>query len=123
MNSRHLAVFAVLCLQGTALHAACCAPAPPPTTSSAPPATSAVQGSPGSTAFCLFEVPNDDGGRRKWVNLGIVQYVELGRSDLRIYFGGGNFGGGYETRIPVGSQTEGLLLLDRIRQAAANCSK
>ena len=122
MSLRCLGVFALLCLQASLLHAACCAPAPPPSmTSTAPPPV--AQGSPGSTAFCLFEVPNDDGGRRKWVNLGIVQYLELGRSDLRIYYGGGNFGGGYETRIPVGSQTEGLLLLDRLRQTAANCSK
>lgn len=75
----------------------------------------------GSTAFCLFEVPPDDTGRRRWVNLGIVQYVELGRGDLRIYFGGGNFGGGYETRIPVASGAEGIALLDRIKQAAATC--
>lgn len=76
---------------------------------------------PGSTAFCLFEVPGDDDGRRKWINLGIVQYLELGRNDLRLYFGGGNFGGGYETRIPVPSQSDGLALIDRIRQAAATC--
>lgn len=117
MTLRTPGLFMALCLHGSALHAACCAPAPPLTMPSAPPAVQAV---PGSTSFCLFEVPGED-GRRKWVNLGIVQYVELGRNDLRLYFGGGNFGGGYETRMTVASPADGLALIDRIRQAAAAC--
>ena len=78
------------------------------------------QAAAGSSAFCLFELP-DDGGKRRWINLGIVQYLELGRNDLRIYYGGGNFGGGYEAKIPVASALDAQGLIDRIKQAAAAC--
>ena len=102
-----------LSLLSATARAQCCngpaAPAP------APPASA------GSTAFCLFEVPADDNGRRKWINLGIVQYVELGRNELRLSYGGGNFGGGHETRMAVASPADGAALLDRIRQTAAAC--
>jgi hypothetical protein len=103
------------CLSSTGWAQCCNGPAPAQAPAAAPAGA-------GSTAFCLFEVPGDD-GRRKWINLGIVQYVELGRNDLRLYFGGGNFGGGYETRISVANPADGLALMDRIRQAAAACSK
>ena len=79
------------------------------------------QAAAGSSAFCLFELPDDDGGKRRWINLGIVQYLELGRNDLRIYYGGGNFGGGYEAKIPVASALDAQGLIDRIKQAAAAC--
>ncbi len=95
-------------------HADCCNAQP----TSPQSASSVSQGSP---AFCLFELPADDNGKRKWINLGIVQYIDLGRNDLRIYYGGGNFGGGYEEKIPVASAADGLLQLDRMRQMAAAC--
>jgi hypothetical protein len=85
------------------------------------PSASGSPGSAGSASFCLYEVPVDDSGKRKWVNLGIVQYVDLNRNDLRFYYGGGNFGGGYEVRVPVASAAEGLALLDHMRAAAAAC--
>ncbi len=77
----------------------------------------------GSTAFCLYELPGDgNGGRRRWVNLGIVQYVEIGRSDVTIYYGGGNFGSGHEARIPVANPQEALVLLHKMAERARSCS-
>jgi hypothetical protein len=76
---------------------------------------------PGSTAFCLYELPADGEGKRRWLNLGIVQYIELNRNELRIYYGGGNFGGGYEARIPVPAGSQVQDVLDKIRQTAAGC--
>lgn len=76
---------------------------------------------PGSTAFCLFEVPTDDGNRRRWVNLGIVQYVEAGRDEVRLVFGGGNLGSGHEARIPMASREESLAFVERLRQVAGGC--
>ena len=85
------------------------------------PAQDKMPGEPGSPSFCLFEVPNGDGERRRWVNLGIVQYVEAGSSDVRLVFGGGNLGSGYEVRIPMASADEGLAFIDRLRTAAGQC--
>ena len=75
----------------------------------------------GSTAFCLYEIPADEAGKRRWINLGIVQYVDATRTELKIAYGGGSFGSGYEARIPVASLEEALAALDKMRKAAASC--
>lgn len=88
-------------------------------------ANTAVEGAPatGSTAFCLYELPNDgNGGRRKWINLGIVQFVEVGRSEVIVYYGGGNFGSGHEVRIPAGSPQEVQAVLRKMAERARSCS-
>lgn len=76
---------------------------------------------PGSTAFCLYEVPVDEAGKRRWINLGIVQYVEATRSEVRIYYGGGAFGAGHDVRIPVNTMEEAHAILEKIRRVAAAC--
>ncbi len=76
----------------------------------------------GSTAFCLFPVPAE-GGLQRWINLGIVQYVEARPDDVRIYYGGGNLGSGHEARIPVKSREEADAVLARLRRSAALCAK
>jgi len=81
-----------------------------------------VRGSIGSTAFCLFQVPSDDPARQRWINLGIVQYVEAMRNELRIAYGGGNFGAGHELRLVYGGPEEALAQLERMRQTAAACA-
>ncbi|HEY6897131.1 MAG TPA: hypothetical protein VI279_07705 [Rhodocyclaceae bacterium] len=76
---------------------------------------------PASTAFCLFEAP-PDGERRVWLNLGIVQYLELRSDELRVYYGGGNFGGGHELRVRIASRDEGLAFMQKMQAAAARCA-
>jgi hypothetical protein len=76
---------------------------------------------PGSTAFCLYEVPTDESGKRRWINLGIVQYVEATRTEVKISYGGGAFGSGYDARIPVTSMEEALTTLEKMRKVAAAC--
>lgn len=76
---------------------------------------------PGSTAFCLYEIPADETGKRRWINLGIVQYVEATRTELKIAYGGGGFGSGHEAKIPVASMEEALVILEKLRQVAAAC--
>ena len=83
--------------------------------------TAAPNTSAGSSAFCLYELPADIDGKRRWVNLGIVQYVEFNRNELRIYYGGGNLGSGHEARIPVTNSAQVDEALNKIRQVAANC--
>jgi hypothetical protein len=81
-----------------------------------------ASGSAGSAAFCLFPVPTEDSARQRWVNLGIVQYVETSQNELRIVFGGGNFGAGHEIRIACSGPEEVRTQLDRMRQAATACA-
>ena len=76
---------------------------------------------PGSPAFCLFELP-PDGDKRVWINLGIVQYVELHAGELRLSYGGGNLGSGHELRLPLASRDDGLGFMRRMRDTAAACT-
>ena len=76
---------------------------------------------PGSTAFCLYELPMDDSGKRRWINLGIVQYVEATRTEVKISYGGGAFGSGYDAKIPVQNMEEALTTLEKMRKVAAAC--
>jgi len=76
---------------------------------------------PGSTAFCLYEVPVDENGKRRWLNLGIVQYVEASAREVRLVYGGGAFGAGHEARIPVSGIEEAQTVLEKLRRVAAAC--
>ena len=76
---------------------------------------------PGSTAFCLYEIPVDETGKRRWINLGIVQYVEASRNEVKISYGGGSFGSGHEAKIAVNSMEEALNMLEKLRRVAAAC--
>jgi hypothetical protein len=87
-------------------------------------ATSAARAQPvipGSTAFCLYEVPLDENGKRRWINLGIVQYVEASAREVRVVYGAGAFGAGHEARIPVSSMEEAQIVLEKLRRVAAAC--
>lgn len=75
---------------------------------------------PGSSAFCLYELPPVE-DKRRWVNLGIVQYLEYNRNEIRMYYGGGNLGSGHEVRIPAANPEQLEEVLERLRRAAASC--
>lgn len=76
----------------------------------------------GSTAFCLFPLPAD-GGTQRFINLGIVQYVDVRADEVRIYFGGGNLGSGHEARVPAKSRDEADAILARLRSTASRCTQ
>ena len=86
------------------------------------PAFPAMAQDAGSSGFCLFVLPAENGSQRA-INLGIVQYVDIRADEVRIYYGGGNLGSGYEARIPVKSRDEADAVLARLRRTAANCAK
>jgi hypothetical protein len=88
------------------------------TTATAAPS---IEVKPGSTAFCLYELPSNEDGKRRWVNLGIVQYVEFSRNELKVYYGGGNLGSGHEAKFPISSTAQLEETLNKIKQTAANC--
>lgn len=74
----------------------------------------------GSTAFCLFELPAEAGNQRL-LNLAAVQYMDLARDELKIVYGGGNLGGGYELKIPFKSRDDAQALIRRMQHAAREC--
>lgn len=76
---------------------------------------------PGSTGFCLHEIPLDETGKRRWINLGIVQYVEATRTEVTISYGGGRLGSGHEAKIAVTGMEDALAMLEKMRGAAAAC--
>ena len=76
---------------------------------------------PGSIAFCLYEIPLDETGKRRWINLGIVQYVETTRTEVKIAYGAGGLGSGHEAKIPVASVEESASVLEKMRRVAAAC--
>lgn len=76
----------------------------------------------GSTAFCPFALPPENGTQRS-INLGIVQYIDVRADEVKIAFGGGNLGSGHEARIPVKSRDEADAVLARLRQTAARCAQ
>lgn len=75
----------------------------------------------GSGGFCLFQLPDDGSGKQRYINLTIVQFIELGKDELKIVYGGGALGSGYETRVVLSSPEQGKALLDRMRKTAADC--
>ena len=114
-------------LAGTTVIAACAVALadeqanPADSVKQANPGDSVKQAINGSTAFCLYELPADDSGKRRWLNLGIVQYVEFNRNELKIAYGGGNLGSGHEFKIPISSPAQLQDELDKIKRAAASC--
>ncbi len=76
----------------------------------------------GSTAFCPFPLPAENGNQR-WVNLGIVQYVEARTDAVQITYGGGNLGSGYDAKISVKSPDEARAVMQHLRQTAEDCAR
>jgi len=77
---------------------------------------------PGTSAFCLFELPGG-GEKRLFINLTIVQYVELSRNEVKIAYGGGNFGSGHVARLPAKTPEERDALLARLQKTARDCQE
>ncbi|XZG69447.1 hypothetical protein ACTSKR_12400 [Chitinibacteraceae bacterium HSL-7] len=70
--------------------------------------------------FCPWLVPGD-GKSERYVNLTVVQYIDVGDDAVRIAFGGGNLGSGHELNLPVKSRAEAHALLEKMQQASRQC--
>ena len=77
----------------------------------------------GSAGFCLFEVPDSSSRVKRLINLNIVQYLDLAGDELRIAYGGGNLGSGYEIRIPIKGREQGQQVIARMQQTAQECAR
>lgn len=75
----------------------------------------------GSGGFCLFELPDEGTGKHKYINLTIVQFVEVSKDEFKITYGGGALGSGYEAKVVLKMPDEGRALLERMRKTAADC--
>lgn len=75
----------------------------------------------GNGGFCLYPLP-EDGGKRRYINLHIVQYVEVDKDELKIVYGGGALGAGYDIKLALKTPDEGKALLDELSRVARNCA-
>ncbi|BCB28580.1 hypothetical protein SKTS_34660 [Sulfurimicrobium lacus] len=75
----------------------------------------------GASSFCLYELPAENNGKKRWVNLAIVQYIETTRDEFKIVYGGGNLGSGYEARFPITSPDEASVQLQKMMDRAQAC--
>lgn len=75
----------------------------------------------GSSGFCLYELPDDGSGKRRYVNLSILQYVELSKDEFKIVYGGGSFGAGYESKVPIKNADEGKALMEQLDKTIRAC--
>ncbi|HTJ95981.1 MAG TPA: hypothetical protein VL381_00805 [Rhodocyclaceae bacterium] len=75
----------------------------------------------GGGAFCPFEVPEQEAGKHRFINLAIVQYVDVSKDELKIVYGGGALGSGYEIKVPLSKPDDAKDFLDHMRKTAAQC--
>ncbi len=70
--------------------------------------------------FCPYKLPGE-GKMERYLNLTVVQYVDVGDDVVLVSYGGGNFGAGHELRIKVPNRAEGLEWLRKMSEAAKAC--
>ena len=79
-----------------------------------------AQGKSGSTGFCLYDLPGEGKGKRRSINLAIVQCVKT-RRDKPESFGGGNLGSAYDAVIPASSPDEASARLQKMTDRTKAC--
>lgn len=75
-----------------------------------------------AATFCPWKIPNEAKTER-FVNLTVVQFVDLSDEDVKIAFGGGNLGSGYDIRIPTKNRDEGSKIIKSMQETAKQCAK
>lgn len=70
--------------------------------------------------FCPYKLPGE-GKVERYLNLTVVQYVDISDDTVLVSYGGGNFGAGHELRIKVPNRAEGLEWLRKMSDAAKAC--
>jgi hypothetical protein len=71
--------------------------------------------------FCPWPVPNSE--TKRFINLTVVQIVDINDEELRIAFGGGNLGNGHEIKLAIKTRAEGLKILQEMSEAARRCDQ
>ncbi len=73
-----------------------------------------------SAPFCPWKIPGETKTER-YINLTVVQYIEIGDESVRIAFGGGNLGSGHDVVMPVKNREEGRAVVSALEAAAKRC--
>ncbi|AZN37616.1 hypothetical protein [Iodobacter ciconiae] len=71
--------------------------------------------------FCPWPVPGNE--TKRFINLTVVQTIDIGNEELRIAFGGGNLGSGHEIKLAIKSHAEGLKTLQEMTETARRCDQ
>lgn len=85
-----------------------------------PVLTLSLTGAANAAPFCPFKLPGE-GKMERYLNLTVVQYIDVGDDVVLVSYGGGNFGAGHELRIKVPNRAEGLEWLRKMGEAAKAC--
>ena len=75
-----------------------------------------------AATFCPWKAPAEVKPER-FINLTVVQYVDLSDEEIRISFGGGNLGGGYEVKVATKNREDGMKILKSMQEASKQCDK
>ncbi|QZA78032.1 hypothetical protein K4H28_00890 [Deefgea tanakiae] len=75
-----------------------------------------------AATFCPWKVPSEAKAER-FINLTVVQFVDVGDDDVKIAFGGGNLGSGYDVRIPSKTREDANKILKSMQETAKQCDK
>ncbi|MBB5191228.1 hypothetical protein HNQ50_001951 [Silvimonas terrae] len=76
--------------------------------------------------FCLWHAPwgkDMQGKPDRWLNLTVVQYVDVTDNDVHIVFGGGNLGSGHDLHIQVKNRDEAQKVLKDLNDTAKACDR
>jgi hypothetical protein len=76
--------------------------------------------------FCLWHAPwgkDMQGKPDRWLNLTVVQYIDVTDTDVHIVFGGGNLGSGHDLHIQVKNRDEAQKILKDLNDTAKACDR
>ena len=76
--------------------------------------------------FCVWKVPASKDAAMKfdrYLNLTVVQYIDVSDTDVHIVFGGGNLGSGHDLHIPVKNRAEGQRIVQDLTDVGHACDK
>jgi hypothetical protein len=74
-----------------------------------------------ASPFCLWPVPGSE--TKRFINLTVVQTIDITNEELRIAFGGGNLGSGHEIKLAIKNRAEGLKTLQEMSDTAHRCDQ
>ncbi|WP_293932812.1 hypothetical protein [Iodobacter sp.] len=69
--------------------------------------------------FCPWPVPGSDG--KRFINLTVVQTIDISDEEIKVAFGGGNLGSGHEIKTAIKNRAEGQKILQEMSDAARRC--
>ncbi|WP_027468715.1 hypothetical protein [Deefgea rivuli] len=75
-----------------------------------------------AATFCPWKILGEAKPER-FINLTVVQYVDIADDELRVSFGGGNFGSGYDVKIAIKTREDGLKILKAMQETAKQCDR